>query len=184
MCTDSSKEIAGIVAYLYNNETNELNFLLARNRLVSKAWSNKSIPCKEMAAIVMGVEALTDNFQELTGESCVKPITITKLMLFTDSKVCLSWILNFSVKYSKMNKLSVFIRNRLTRINKLCEVNPVEFRFCAGDHNPADYMTRVVSSNQLAQSNFHTGISCSLIAEDSPDFPGIVVPDSSMGSEN
>ena len=124
----------------------------------------------------MGVEALLDTYNELCGPSCVLPIEITELQLFTDSHVSLDWINNYSNKFTKSNKLKVFVKNRLFRIAKLCEDHPVIFKFCAGSRNPSDVTTRPVSSRQLLASNFYTGIDIELILNAAPDATVVTVP--------
>jgi len=157
-------------------KTQKMSFLFAKNKLIGKQWEGKTIPCLELAAITMGVEALMDTFYELCGTSCVLPVNITELQLFTDSHVSLDWINNYSNKFTKPNKLKVFVKNRLYRICKLCEGHPVTFKFCAGSSNPADVTTRPVSPKQLLASNFFSGIDVGLILNPISDVTMVTVP--------
>ena len=67
------------------------------------------------------------------------------------------WLQSFSVKFDKMQKLSVFVRNRLANIEKFCQVKPVSFCHVAGESNPADCVTRPFSFVTLQNRNFFHG---------------------------
>ena len=67
-----------------------MSFVLAKNRIVNKQLSNKSMPSLEFQGITFGTEVLIDLFQELSGPACVNPINIVDLELFSDSMVSLS----------------------------------------------------------------------------------------------
>jgi len=155
--TDSSKVAGGVVIYLKNLTTNRVSLLMAKNRIVSSKFEDKSIPSLEFYALTLGVEVLIDTYNELSGQNAVIPINIKSCQLYTDSLICLSWLSSYCSKFDKMNKRSVFIMNRLNRIAKLCEVMPIHFKFCNGIANPADCMTRTLSYKQLMKSNFLSG---------------------------
>ena len=74
--TDSSKEIYGTTIFIQEINSLEVNFILAKNRLVNKQLSNKSIPSLEFQAITFGTEVLIDLYQEISGSSCIIPISI------------------------------------------------------------------------------------------------------------
>ena len=155
--TDSSVTIYGCVIYIKNIETNEVQFLLAKNRIVGKLLEAKSVPSLELAGIVLGAETLADVKNELSGENCLNPITISGMILYSDSLVALNWLNARVNKLDKENKLSVFVKNRLDKIEKICENNPVTFTFVQGSCNPADMTTRSVSHKLLLKSNFISG---------------------------
>ena len=102
-------------------------------------------------------ELLVQTREDLAGENCVIPINITKMTLFTDSLVSLSWLKAHSFNYGKMNKISVFVMNRLNAIAKLCSVAPIGYAHCAGVDNPADTVTRCLSHKLLLRSSFLNG---------------------------
>ena len=186
--TDSSKEIYGTTIYIQDLNSLEVNFLLAKNRLVNKHLCGKSIPSLEFQAITLGTEVLLDAYKELSGLNCVNPVKIKELVLYSDSMVSLAWINSYSQKMDKMNKHSVFIRNRLEHINKLCETHPVNYRFVAGVENPADLITRPVSYKMLAKLNFLAGPTFLKESSDSysgrEDFFSVVVPNPMARSNN
>lgn len=155
--TDSSKSIYGVTVFIQDIDSSEVSFLLAKNRFVNKQLQTKSIPSLEFQAISLGTEILIDIYQELAGPTCVTPIKITELQLFSDSMVSLCWINSYTHKLEKMNKKSVFILNRLSHICELCEIHPIKFQFVSGIENPADQLTRPISYRQLMKSNYFSG---------------------------
>ena len=177
--TDSSACMFGAVVFIEELDTGNVNFLLSKNRLVTKSLETKSMPSMELQAIVLGVETLHDTYQELCGDSCVIPIKIKKLELHTDSAVCLNWIISFSHKIDKMNKQSVFVKNRLNRIEELCAKQAIEFSHCAGKCNPADFVTRPTSYKQLLNSNY---LNYKLSFEPAADSLRVVVPNPKFGN--
>ncbi|XP_064096673.1 uncharacterized protein LOC135208434 isoform X1 [Macrobrachium nipponense] len=155
--TDSSKSIYGTTVFIQDISTLEVNFVLAKNRLVNRQLENKSIPSLELQAVVLGTETLTDLCQEITGPQCPTPIKITELVLYTDSMVSLSWINGYVNTLDKMNKKSVFILNRLELLQRLCNKHPVKFSFISGILNPADCITRCISYKVLKRTNYFSG---------------------------
>ena len=155
--TDASQTIYGCVVYIHNVDTNKVNFVQAKNRIVGKLHESKSIPSLEFAAITLGTETLVDLKKELTGAQCMFPIQVTEMKLYTDSLCCLNWLDSYVNKLDKMNKVSVFVKNRLEKVSKLCEPFPIEFNFIDGIQNPADKISRPVSYNLLLKSNYVQG---------------------------
>ena len=152
--TDSSKSIYGCVLYIYNLKTHLISFLLSKNRIVNRQLECKSVPSLEFQAISLGTEILVDIREELSGPTCINPINIVGLELYTDSLVCLNWLNSHINKFDKLRNLSVFIKNRLDKICKLCDRFPVKFSFCEGLKNPADAVTRPLSYKLLVKSNY------------------------------
>jgi len=56
--TDASKYMCGVVIYLYSVNTNKMNFLLARNKIVGKGLDDKTIPVLEFQGIFLGTETI------------------------------------------------------------------------------------------------------------------------------
>ena len=154
--TDASSSIYGTVIYIQCIKTLEVNFLSAKNRIVNKLMEPKTIPALEFAGITLGVETLIDVKNELCGRLSVNPIIIKELHLYTDSLISLNWISQF-VNLDKMNKKTVFIQNRLQKLDRLCKNNPITFSFVDGINNPADCCTRPMSYSQLQKTNYLTG---------------------------
>ena len=173
---DTSKTMYGIVIYLRNNRTNEVNLLFSKGRMISKSLSKQSIPALELHALCYGTECLLDFFRNLTGITLLKPLNISQLVLWTDSMVSLSWIDQFTDNRGKLNsKRNVFVLNRLNKIEDLTKDQEVTIKFVAGDSNPSDFVTREVSYNKLISSNFFSGPDY-LQTEDDPLCPTVHLP--------
>ncbi|XP_066989228.1 uncharacterized protein [Macrobrachium rosenbergii] len=150
-CCDASKSLFGVVVYIQDLVTNCLSFVCAKNRIVNVQLESKSIPSLEVHAIDLATQVVTEIYLDLTGPSCLKPINIEELEVFSDSLVALSWVSAYNVKFDKMQKRTPFVLNRVAHIAKLCEIHPVKFSFVSGSSNPADFITRCVSSRQLVK---------------------------------
>ena len=136
--TDASKHMYGTVIYMKNERTNEIKFMLSKSRVVGSKIANKSIPSLEFQAITFGTEVLIELFGDLCGINTVCPITINNLYLFSDSMVALHWLQSYAVSFDKLQKLSVFIMNRLQKNDELCKIHPITYLFTEGVQNPAD----------------------------------------------
>ena len=152
--TDASNVLYGTVIYIQDLDSGKLSFLQAKNRMVNTQLKTKSIPSLEMNAICLGVETLMEIYRDLAGPSCMKPINISELLVFTDSLCSLHWLIASSYKMEKMQKRTVFVMNRINHIQKLCEHFPVRFCFIPGKDNPSDSVTRCLSHKQLLKSSF------------------------------
>ena len=155
--TDASHSMYGTVSYLFHVQSGTLSFLSAKNRMIGNQLKDKSIPSLELNAISLGVENSMEIYNDLSGTSCLCPINITKLYLFTDSACCLNWLTSATRRLDKLQKLSVFVNNRILAIQRLCDKTPVQFGFISGNRNPADCVTRSISYGQLIKTNYITG---------------------------
>ena len=156
-CVDSSREMYGVVLYILDIETNKINFLLAKNRIVNTKNETKSIPSLELMSIHLGCEVLLDLYKELAGPKCLVPINIESLEICSDSFVALSWIKSYAYTFDKMQKRTIFVLNRLQKIFNFCKEFPINFKFINGCNNPSDYVTRQISYNKLIHTNYLTG---------------------------
>ena len=155
---DSSKSLFGVVIYIQDLETNKLSLVMAKNRVISNDLSTKSMPVLELTAIAMGTEVLVELYNELCGSECLCPLNILNLKLYSDSLVALSWIGNYFCKLEKIErKTSVFVMNKLKKINELCNIHAIKFSHVVGNCNPSDKVTRCVSYNVLIKTNYITG---------------------------
>ncbi|XP_068226530.1 uncharacterized protein [Palaemon carinicauda] len=157
--TDSSRSIYSCVVFLYDLRTKKKNFVMAKNKFVNKQLESKSIPSLEFQEVSLGTEVFRDIRRELSGSNCVEHINIlvVGMDLYTDSLVCLHWLSAHVTKFDKLRNLSIFVKNRLDSIFRMCEEFPIKFKFCAGSKNPADAITRPLSYKQLMNSNFFSG---------------------------
>ena len=155
--SDSSKSFYGTVVYLKEIESNKVSFLMAKNKVISKNLEDKSIPSLELLGLSLASECAIDVYKELSGPLNVCPIDISKIEIYSDSFVAISWLKNHVIKFDKMNKKSVFVMNRLSDIVRNCEIFPMNFSFVSGLENPADFVTRNISYKLLIKSNYLTG---------------------------
>ena len=104
-----------------------------------------------MCAVAFTVQIIADFRKELQGAFC--PITIAKQHVFTDSMVCLNWLTNKAYLVGKIERKGVLLNNKLDLIAKLSKDFPVNFHYVGGMDNPADCVTRCMSSKVLNNRN-------------------------------
>ena len=173
--TDASRSLYGVVVFIYHVETGQFSFLQAKNRMVTTQLKNKSIPSLELNAVLLGVESLMELHRDLAGDVCMKPVNVSELLLYTDSICSLHWLNSYVSKMDKMQRLSIFVMNRINAIQRLCEKIPVKFCFVPGKGNPADSTTRSFSYNTLMKTNFLRGPDFNFIHNEFNDL-SVVIP--------
>ncbi|XP_068204846.1 uncharacterized protein [Palaemon carinicauda] len=181
--SDSSKCIFGVVIYIQCISTGKLSFAFAKkNRMVGKNLQYKSMLSLELQSFALAVECLLDLYQEFLGPSCIKPIKIQELRVYSDSLVALSWIYSYTHNLDNLQKCSVFVKNRLHEISELCLKQPDLFSFVSGEENPRDCITRSLSYRSLMKTNYLTGpdLVNAPRMEHSKDTLEFVVPDPKM----
>ena len=129
----------------------------SKNRIINKQLESKSVPALELHAVSLGMETAIEIYLELTSLDSVVPVKINELHLLSDGMVALGSINKYVNKLDKMQKCSIFVKNRLESICKSCSIKPVTFQFISGLENPTDLITRPVSFKQLIKSNYHVG---------------------------
>ena len=158
ICTDASKHAMGLVAYARNLTDGKIHFLLGSTKLLGGALREKTIPALELAGIAKGAEKLLELKIELSSDKVVEKLNIRKLIIFSDSLVALYWIYSRNLKLKKINsKKSVFVRNKLSKIEKLSSEFPITFAHLPGGRNPADLTTRTPTYRAYMSSSYLTG---------------------------
>ena len=155
--SNASSEIYGAVIYLIDNNTKSCSFIMAKSRVIGPQMRNKSIPSLECQRLTFAAELLREIFEELCSDKVVTPITIAKVVIYTDSLFSLSWVKNYFTKHEKMQKRSVFVMNRLKQIGEITKDLPMTFRFIKGRENPADAISRATSYKTLMKTNYFSG---------------------------
>ena len=156
--TDASKSMYGYVVYFENVQTKKWNFVLSKGRVISNQLAKKSIPALECHALCHGIEKTIDLVDNLSDSKLIKPLNISRITIWTDSMVSLSWLDQFTDNRGKLNsKLNVFVLNRLSKVEDLTKNHKVTVKFIAGLSNPSDNCTRAMSHHRLTMSNFFTG---------------------------
>ena len=181
--SDASATIYGTVIFIIENETKNVSFLLAKNKLVSTKLPKKTIPTLEFQGLVFASETLIDLYKELCTDKTVDPINVTNLYVYTDSMVCLSWLKGYFVSYDKMQKRSTFIMNRLRNIKELTTVHAITYRFTQGSENPGDCVTRPLSYSSLSKTSFWVGPKSLKDLQFQPDFE-VSLPETVDGKSN
>ena len=125
--------------------------MIAKNRIINKQLESKSVPALELHAVSLGMETAIEIYLESTSIDSVVPVKINELHLLSDSMATLGWINKYVNKLDKMQKCSIFVKNRSESICKPCSLKPVTFQFISGLENLADLITRPVSFKQLNQ---------------------------------
>ena len=154
---DASQSIVGTVIYIHDLRTDKPNFLCAKNKIIGRSLEKKSIPSLELEAATFAVKLMKETYTDLAGPAAIVPLNINSVEVFTDSMVVLSWLRSFSLHFDKMQRLSVFVQNRLEEIDRLCRNFPVNFYFTGGTVNPADAVSRPLSYKQLCKTTYLTG---------------------------
>ncbi len=171
--TDASKNYLGFASYLKNNDTNQVSYLMAGNRMLDRVMRCRSIPVLEFAAIEYAVQKGLDLYLELT--TAVVPINIVNIRLFSDNTVALSWLHKSEILLTKMQKRSIYVNNRLQSVVKMCgEVHSIGFSHIGTTMNSADFLTRSFSQKRLSNTNFITGPS--ILKEKLDEIDWITVP--------
>ena len=94
---------------IQNQKTEKISFVCAKNRIVNTHLESLTIPALKLQAIALGTQSSTDIWSDLCGPSCLKPIHVKELVLYSDRFVSLSWLSAHNNKLKKMQKRCVFV---------------------------------------------------------------------------
>ena len=134
----------------------------------------------EVQGLALATELILELYKDLSGPSCIKPIKILDIEIYSDSLVSLSWLNSYSTKLEKMAEEVCLCVNRINHIVKLCEMHPIRFSFVSGTDNPADCITRNLSYKQLAKTNYYSGPSflttCKTPEHSREDIFSLIIP--------
>ena len=134
---DASSSAYGAVVYLRNIKDNKATIVMSKAKVAPV--KTLTIPRLELMAALVGSRLL-----KFVHNGLKDTVNIQKCILWTDSQIVLHWL-----KSDK--KLPCFVQNRITEI-KACDVI-LDFKYCPTDSNPADLISRGVSSSTLAESS-------------------------------
>ena len=130
---DASTKAYGAAAYIRNS--NKTSLVMAKTRVAP--MKETTIPRLELLAALIGARLLNFVYNALKDK-----MHITSRILWSDSQIVIHWI-----KSDK--KLPIFITNRVKEINSLrCDV-----KYCPTKENPADLLTRGMSTRDLINSS-------------------------------
>ena len=151
---DASKEIIGCVLYLRDNVTGNISFAFCKNKILNSSLSSKSIPILELCSLSFAAQTAVDFRKELSG--AFKPISIDTIHLYSDSMISLNWVTNKVLFESKIERKGPLVNNKLDQIVKLGNECTLNFHHVGGKENPADCVTRCISSDVLKKRYFYS----------------------------
>ena len=141
---DASEDTMCAVAYFrskqYDESQAELSFIIGKCRVAP--MRHMSIPRLELQAAVMAVRLKDQIVKE--HETKVNSCTF-----WSDSTTVIQWI------NSSHRKQQVFVANRVAEILDTTDVS--QWKHVSGVNNPADIGTRLISIEELRQSEWFTG---------------------------
>ena len=133
--TDASEEAVCIVAYLQDEATLKLTYVIGKCRVAP--IRHMTVPKLELQAAVYGVRLR----KQILNEHDVK---IDKIYHWTDSSTVLQWL------QAAHKKQQVFVANRAAEILENSSMD--QWRHVKGVENPADIGTRGMSIEGLKES--------------------------------
>ena len=148
--TDASSRAYGAGVYTVNDTCTRSDLLMSKARVAPCKEGRLTIPKLELTAPFIGarlIHYLTNLFKFKT------------IYLWSDSKVAISWIA------SDKDIEDVYIANRTTEVKTLITQHQVKVMYVPTKDNPADYLSRGCTSNQLKSSNWLHGPSWLLTHE-------------------
>ena len=134
---DASEKAYGFSAYIVQNGQSKFYFSKCKIAPVEK----RTLPSLELLASFLALKCISN----ILFENNFSNIKISKVNLFADSQVALSWLLT-----KKATKKNVFVNNRLKEITMFLEAFAnkdvlVNFHYVPSDENIADIISRGVS---------------------------------------
>jgi len=135
---DASERAYGAALYIryVQDNTVMVRLVCSRNRLCP--IKKITLPRLELLAALVGARLL----QYFCTETNLKSSLAT---LWSDATVALAWI------RGDPNRWKTFVCNRTTEIQQY--TSPAQWRHCPGSQNPADYLSRGVSPDELSALN-------------------------------
>ena len=129
--SDASMKAYGAVAFL--KHAHDTSFIVSKSRV--KPLKEITLPRLELLGAVIATQVTQLVLSAL-------PRCFTKVVLWSDSQIVLHWI-------QSSKKLPVFVENRVRTIR----TGPfTDFKYCPTDENPADLLTRGLSTEELTNS--------------------------------
>ena len=133
--SDASMKAYGAVAFLRTG--NKTSFVLARSRVVP--LKGHTLPRLEL----MGAVIASPLAHFIVSTLQYTSLQTTSVTLWSDSQIVLHWL-------HSSKRLKQFISNRVQELNDTFPDIP--WCYCPTDHNPADLLTRGLTTGQLASS--------------------------------
>ena len=132
---DASTVAFGAVVYIKQNS--QTSIVMAKTRVAPVKNQTLTLPRLELMAIVIATR-----LSKFVEEALKLKYNFTEKTIWSDSQVALGWITNGKL-------LSVFNQNRVQEINQSTH----KFKYVPTDQNPADLLTRGISTMSLKRSH-------------------------------
>ena len=153
--SDASRNFLSMVVYL-KNESGDVSFISAHNKIVDKTLKSRTMPVLEFLALEFAVQKGVDIYSSLS--SCIVPLKIVEIMLFSDSSIALNWLCNAEYLKNKSQTRSSYLNNHIDKVVELCKtVHEIKFAHVGGKENSADFASRMVSPKILKKTCFLRG---------------------------
>ena len=148
--TDTSSRAYGAAVYTVDDTCTRSNLLMSKARVAPCREGRLTIPKLELTVSLIGAR-LIHYFTNL--------FKFKTIYLWSDSKVVISWIT------SDKDIKGVYVANRTAEVKTLITQHQVKVMYVPTKDNPADYLSRGCTSNQLKSSNWLHGPSWLLTRE-------------------
>lgn len=135
---DASETAYGACVYLRSTEGNKFASVLLCSKTRVAPLKTLTIPRLELCAALILVKLVNKIISILD-------IKIDNIFYYSDSTIVLSWI------NTSPHLLKIFVANRVAKINTLSK--PHQWGYVNTRENPADLLSRGISSNDLFKSN-------------------------------
>ena len=140
---DASQSAYGVVTYVRMvDSTNQIHVTLLLSKARLAPVKVMSIPRLELTAAVLAARIDASLRKELE-------MHIHESFFWTDSQLVIQYIFN------EKKRFHVFVANRIAAIHQAC--NADQWRYIPSEDNPADYLTRGLSPNDIMSSRWLHG---------------------------
>ena len=140
---DASQSAYGVVTYVRMvDSTNQIHVILLLSKARLAPVKVMSIPRLELSAAVLDARIDASPRKELE-------MHIHESFFWTDSQLVIQYIFN------EKKRFHVFVANRIAAIHQAC--NADQWRYIPSEDNPADYLTRGLSPNDIMSSRWLHG---------------------------
>lgn len=152
---DASRELIATVLYLKNNRSGKVEFLCAKNKIVSGQMEKKSTPVLEALSLEISVELCITMYRYFTDAQC--SINIENIYIFSDSQITLNWLQMVAYKYDDLRKRGPLLKNRINNIIELSKIKSIKVSHIRSENNLSDLITRAYSHKIIQNSRYYHG---------------------------
>jgi hypothetical protein len=129
---DASLKAYGAAAYVKSSKANHYSFVMAKSRVAP--LKKLTLPQLELTAASIGARLCS---------YLAKVLQVTNVFLWSDSQIVLHWL-------HSTKQLKPYVASRIAEIKTLTSIE--NWKYCPTEDNPADLLTRGITTNQLNAS--------------------------------